>query len=84
MEIDINNNDAFYPNLSDEILPTLINVKASICTSLFGKNKFKEPIDALVFGYFIGYFTSKKVWNISQKDVSLLMEKYYVTAKKNT
>lgn len=50
MEIDINNNDAFYPNLSDEILPTLINVKASICTSLFGKNKFKEPIDALVFG----------------------------------
>lgn len=84
MEIDINNNDAFYPNLSDEILSTLINVKASICTSLFGKNKFKEPIDALVFGYFIGYFTSKKVWNISQKDVSLLMEKYYATSKKNT
>lgn len=48
------------------------------------EKKFKEPIDAFVFGYFIGYFTSKKIWSISQKDVSHLMDKYYNTAKKNT
>ena len=76
-----NNRNNVILNFSDEILPTLINVKASICTSLFGKEKFTEPIDALIFGYFLGYFSSKGIFNIEQKDVSNLMKQYMECAK---
>ncbi len=34
-----------------------INIKQAIYNSIFGKDIIEDPIDALIFGYFIGFFS---------------------------
>lgn len=78
MQINVSNSSQYL----SELISIIPNIKTSICLSLFGNKKFKEPIDALIFGVLIGYFSTKKEIQLNNERIENMVTNYFIVAKK--
>lgn len=67
-----------YIKLLQKAIP---NIKSSIYTAIFSKKKIKETTDAIVFGFYIGFFSSCLDIVVDKNDIEKLLEIYSIQAK---
>lgn len=64
-----------------ELGAILPNIQSTLYTALFCKNKLTEPLDSLIFGFFIGFLSSKKDIKVVDSCLSDLLEIYFRCTK---
>ncbi len=62
--------------------PNIDLVKSSIYSILYGKNNIKEPVDALIVGFFIGHLSANG-YKIEEKNLQHIKTIYTALASKN-
>ena len=70
-----------YNEVMTNLSSKLINIKASIYTSLFGEAPLKEPVDSLIFGYFVGSLSQKLNMKFTEDKLKQLFTIYKDNAK---
>ena len=70
-----------YNEVMTNLSSKLINIKASIYTSLFGEAPLKEPVDSLIFGYFVGSLSRKLNMKFTEDKLKQLFTIYKDNAK---
>lgn len=66
-----------YIQLLKENIP---NIKSSIYTAVFSKNKIKETTDAVIFGFYIGFFSSCLEINVNEDGIKKMLDIYNAQA----
>lgn len=64
-----------------ELNSILPNIQSTLYTALFCKNKLSEPLDSLLFGFFIGFLSSRKEIKIPDYCLPDLLEIYFKCTK---
>lgn len=67
----VNELNALFPHIQDTLF-----------SGLFCKNKLNEPLDSLIFGFFIGFLSSKKEIKITDVAINGLLQIFNDTATK--
>ena len=76
------NNDEKVQKIQDKLCENMLNLRTTIYSFLFKKaKKLKRPVDRLIFGFLLGYFSSRTEEEISEEDINNLIRTYIISCK---
>ena len=80
--IDEINNEEKVQKIQDKLCANMLNLRTAMYSFLFKhSNKLKRPVDRLVIGFLIGYFSSRTEEELSEDDLSKLIQTYIISCK---
>ena len=69
--------------IKEKLSGNMINLRSFIYIFLFKNKKLKRPVDNLMIGFFIGYFSSRTKEEIKESEIEELINIYIDSCKKN-
>ena len=68
--------------IQDKLCENMLNLRKSIYSFSFkNSNKLKRPVDNLIIGFLIGYFSSRTEEELSETDINNLINSYIFSCK---
>ena len=82
-EINETNLEEKEKQIKEKLSGNMINLRSFIYALLFKNKKLKRPVDNLMIGFFIGYFSSRTKEEIKESEIEELINIYIDSCKKN-